>query len=219
MNFRRHARYEAMLGAFVLGEAPEADRTIVVAHASVCAPCRSAIEGARRSQPAFRELRASDTWTPSVYAEVGARVDAARHARVRHVASGIGAATALSFAFNLAFVSGALTPVARALRGSGPGRFAVVRVREERARLGPVAAGTPSSAEGRWETRLSLLASAGLYAASHGSTFERELFNHDLAPVGLARLDSGAVYRTGTSTPADDSPALQVDAAAYRPLR
>lgn len=215
MNFRPHARYEALLGAFVLGEAPEAEREVVLSHARGCRSCREALEGASRLTAVFRDIRRKECWAPSVHARVGGRLDAARRARFRSITYGLGAMTALSLAFNAAFASGSLAPIGRMLRDSAPGRFAVVHVRAERERLGAFAVGASATASARWETRLALLASAGFHAAARGSMIEREIFNHS-APVDSMRVG----YQTGALSPEGDEPAgLTIDLAVYRPAR
>jgi len=215
-----HGRAQALVGAFMLGEGGARDRERALAHLGRCAGCREALEGARRSVAPLRGLGKTDRWAPSVRSEVAGRVALARRARVRHVACGIGAATVLSFALSTTFVARSLAPIDRMLRTSAAGRFAIVRVRSERDRLGPLAPAPSAGARGRWETRLALLASAEISAAARrGSLIERELFYERSAAAELPRPAAAPGYRLGALGAAAESPVLRVDLAAYAPER
>jgi hypothetical protein len=101
-----HARFEALAGAVMLGEATDAERERFAEHAACCAACRDDAE----AMPAFRRTveraRDAETWRPSVDDAVGRRIRASQRSRFGVTIGALGWAVALSIVLNVAFVSG-----------------------------------------------------------------------------------------------------------------
>jgi hypothetical protein len=103
---RDHARFEALAGAVMLGEATETERERFAEHAATCAACRDDAE----AMPVFRRTlaraRDAETWRPSVDDAVGRRIRASQRSRFHVTIGALGWAVALSIVLNVAFVSG-----------------------------------------------------------------------------------------------------------------
>ncbi len=101
-----HARFEALAGAVMLGEATETERERFAEHATSCAACRDDAEAMPLFRRTLARARDAETWRPSVDDAVGRRIRASQRSRFRVTIGALGWGVALSIVINVAFISG-----------------------------------------------------------------------------------------------------------------
>jgi anti-sigma factor RsiW len=143
VTVRGHARYEALAGALVLGEATDAERTEFARHARTCAACAADAEELPATAAALRAARDEERWQAPVAAALGARLAATRERSGRRTFGTLGLAIAGSVALNVAFAGGYAGRWLDGLRVTAPPDAPVVAtrltldVRPRRAREAP----------------------------------------------------------------------------------
>lgn len=101
----KHAHFESLYGAVLLGEATQAERDEYARHAAGCALCAGEpVDGALLA--AIASMQAAETWRPSIDRRVVTRIRETQSKRSRFTVGLLGWAAAASIAVNVFFVTG-----------------------------------------------------------------------------------------------------------------
>lgn len=102
----RHARYEALAGAILLGEATSGERAEFSAHAETCATCREDGGSLLPLRDIVAGAAAREVWRPSIASGVRERVHQTHAAARNRTLTTFAYAIGVSLALNVLFVSG-----------------------------------------------------------------------------------------------------------------
>ena len=111
-----HDRFEALAGAFALGEATPDERARFEMHARECARCGEDAQETTQLRAFVETTRDTESWRPSMRDTIFARIHERRLGRSRFTIGALGWAFAASIVLNAAVVSGAAGSLGRALR-------------------------------------------------------------------------------------------------------
>ena len=103
---RTHDRFEELAGALALGEASDAERAELAAHAQTCSACALDLRDLPIALDVIRAARESERWQPGASDEVRTRLREGRERGTRRTLITLGYGIAASLVLNVAFVSG-----------------------------------------------------------------------------------------------------------------
>lgn len=112
---RFHARYEALAGALLLGEATDSERAEYAAHAAQCAACPGLLECDTTVTAHLARARDAETWRPALAEGLLARIRERHARRWRFAVGAVSYGAAFVVVLNVAVVSGFTDRVGRAL--------------------------------------------------------------------------------------------------------
>jgi len=142
---RNHDRFETLAGALFLKEATLEERAEFERHAQTCERCRAdAVSLGFPLLEVVEDAGRSETWQPSVAADVNGRIAESRQRRWRLGIGTLGYAVAASLAVNVLFVSGFAGRAIDALRVTPEHNYSATQPITIERRAKAVAAAAPA---------------------------------------------------------------------------
>jgi len=151
----RHARYESLAGAILLGEATPGERAEFIAHAQTCSTCRDDGGSLLPLRDIVADAAAREVWRPSIASGVRERVHQTQAAAGRRTLTTFAYAVGVSLALNVFFVSGFAGRALDAMRATPEYAYsAMQRISFERRPHPVVAAARPAAGPQRVVARV-----------------------------------------------------------------